>query len=80
MPPQIVIEAFKPGVREAFEQYFNSSYKAEKLLMNATCQMLYLRFFSDPDHKIVKAAKHEKSRFYIKKRRAINEFCLDNRG
>ncbi len=80
MPPQTPIEAFKPKVREAFEQYLNTSHKAGKLLMDATRRALYLRFLSDPDQKIVKADKHEKSRLYTKKRRAINECCIDNKG
>ncbi len=67
-------------MREAFEQYLNTSNKAGKLLMNATRQALYLRFLSDPDQKIVEADKYEKSRLYTEKRRAINEFCIDNKG
>ncbi len=47
--------------------------------MNATRRALYLRFLSDPDQKIVKPDKHEKSCLYTEKRRAINEFCIDNR-
>ncbi len=80
MPPQTPIEAFKLEVREVFEQYLNTSHKAGKLLMNATRRALYLRFFSDPDQKIVEPDKHKKFRFYTEKRRAINEFCIDNRG
>ncbi len=67
-------------MREAFEQYLNTLHKAGKLLMNATRQALYLRFLFDPDQKIVKPDKHKKSRLYTKKRRAINEFCIDNRS
>ena len=48
--------------------------------MNSTCRTLYLQFFSNPDQKIVKPDKREKSRFYTEKRRAINEFCIDNEG
>ncbi len=80
MPPQMPIEAFKPEVREAFEHYLTTSHKAGKLLMNASRRALYLRFLSDPDQKIVETDKHEKSRLYTEKRRAINEFCVDNRG
>ena len=80
MPPQTPIKVFKPEVREAFEQYLNSSHKAVKLLMNTTRQELYLRFFSDQDQKIFELDKYEKSRFYTQKCRAINKFCIDNRG
>lgn len=82
MPPQAPIETFKPEVREAFEKYLNTSHKAGKLLMNATCRAFYLQFLSDPDQKMVEPDKHEKSRLYLYtgKPRAINEFCVDNRG
>ena len=74
MPPQMPIEAFKPEVRETFEHYLTTSHKAGKLLMNASRRALYLRFLSDPDQKIVETEKHEKSRLYTEKSRAINEF------
>ncbi len=80
MPPQTSMETFKLEVWEAFEQYLNTSHKAGKLLINATCRALYLRFLSDPDQKIVKPDKHKKSRLYTEKRGAINEFWIDNRG
>ena len=80
MPSQTPIEAFKPEVQEAFEQYLNILYKAWKLLMNATRRAFSLGFLSDPDQKIVKPDKHEKSRFYTEKRQAINEFFIDNRS
>ncbi len=80
MPPYTPIEAFKPEVREPFEQYLISSHKTENLLMNATRRALYLQFFSDPDQKIFEPDKHEEFRFYTKKCRAINKFCIDNRG
>ena len=80
MLPQTLIEFFKPEMREVFEQYFNTSHKAGKLLINATCRALYLRFLSDSDQKIVEPDKHEKFRLYTKKRQAINEFYIDNRG
>ncbi len=63
MPPQTPIEGFKPEVREEFEQYLNTLNKARMLLMNATRWALYLRPLFDPDQKIVKPDKHEKSRF-----------------
>ena len=74
------MKVFKAEVREAFEQYLNTSYKAENLLMNTTRQALYLQFFSDLDQKIVEPDKHKESRLYIEKHRAINEFCIHNRG
>ena len=72
MPPLTPIETFKPEVQEAFEQYLNNSHKAEKLLMNATRQALYLRFFSDLDQKIVEPDKHEMSCLSTKKSQAMN--------
>ncbi len=80
MPLQTPIEAFKPEVQKAFEQYPRTSYEAEKLLMNAPRRTFYLQFFSNPDQKIVEPDKHEKSRFYTEKCRVINEFCIDNDG
>ncbi len=76
MPPQTSIEAFEPEVREAFQQYLNTSHRAGKLLMNATCRALYLEFFSDLDQKIVEPDKHEKSRLYTEKRRATMSIVL----
>ncbi len=63
MPRQTPIEIFKLEVEEAFEQYLNTLHKAGKLLINATRRALYLRFLFDPDQKIVKPDKYEKSRF-----------------
>ncbi len=80
MLPQTPIEAFKPEVRETFEQYLNTSYEAGKLLMNATRQAFYLQFLSDPDQKTLEPDKHEKFCLYTKKRRAINEFFIDNKS
>ena len=48
--------------------------------MNATRWALYPRFLSDTDQKIIEPDKHEKSRLYTKKHRAINGFCIDNKG
>ncbi len=76
MPPQTLIEVFKPGVREAFEKYLNTSHKARKLLMNATRQTLYLRFLSDPEQKIVKPDKNEKSRLYTENFEQSMSFVL----
>ena len=80
MPPQTPIEAFKPKLREAFEQYLNTLHEAGKLLIKATRQALYLQFLSDPDQKIVEPDKHKNFRFYTKKHQAINEFCINNKG
>ncbi len=80
MAPQTPIDAFKPEVQEACQQYLNILNKTGKLLMNATRRALYLQFLYDPDQKTVELDKYEKSRFFPENLQAINEFCFDNSG
>ena len=61
MTPQTPIGTFKLEVQEEFEQYLNTSHKAEKLLINATRRAFYSQFHSNQNQKIVKLDKHEKS-------------------
>ena len=44
--------------------------------MNATRQTLYLRFLSDPEQKIVKPDKNEKSRLYTENFEQSTSFVL----
>ena len=74
------IEAFKPEVQETFDHYLTTSYKARKFLINAFYHAHYLQFFSDPDQKIVEIDKYKKFHLNTKKRQAINEFCVNNKG
>ena len=79
MPPQVLVQAFTPEVRVAFDTFLNGSCITNRNLMNATKQAQHLSFLADPERKITEKDKAEKKRLHAEKRQTIKEFCVDSR-